>query len=99
MERPPRLRWAKWPRAVISLSRADSSPSRASGRSTSERIIGRFAGDGDVVHVAFAQAGGGDFHEARLLAQFLQVAGADIAHGRAQAADELVQDVRHGALE
>ncbi len=44
-------------------------------------------------------AGAGNAHELRLLAQFLQVAGADVAHRRAQAAGELVQDVAERAFE
>src|SRR5471032_942086 len=34
-------------------------------------IVGRLAGDGDVVHMAFAQARAGDAHELRLFMEFL----------------------------
>src|SRR4029077_20314586 len=55
-------------------------------------------GDGDVVHVTFAHAGGGDAHEHRLGAQVGDVVTAGVAHRGAQAAGELVQDGDHTAL-
>src|SRR6185437_6480832 len=55
-------------------------------------IIRAFAGDGDVVDMAFAQARAGDAHEARLALEFGDGLRADVAHGGAQAAGELVDD-------
>ena len=49
-------------------------------------IIRAFAGDGDVVDVAFAQARAGDPHELRLVVELGQVSRADISHRRTQAA-------------
>ena len=55
-------------------------------------IIRALPGDGHVMHMAFAQARRGDAYELRFLLQILDRLGADIAHGRAQAARQLVQD-------
>src|ERR1700681_4519151 len=68
-------------------------------RSAPRRIVRALAGNGDVVDVAFAGAGAGDAHELRLLAQLLEVAGADVAHGGAEPTGELVQDIAEWALE
>src|SRR6185436_9409763 len=57
------------------------------------RIIRAFSRNSDVVDVAFAQARAGDAHELRLLVEFGEIAGADIAHRGAQAAGELVHDI------
>ena len=62
------------------------------------RIVRAFAGDRDVMDVAFAQARVGDADELRLLVEFGEVAGADIAHRGAKAAGELVQHVADRAL-
>src|SRR5262249_45181848 len=62
------------------------------------RIVRALAGDGDVVGVALVQAGAGDAHELGLGVQLGERAGADIAHGGAQAAGELVQHGRGRAL-
>jgi hypothetical protein len=53
-------------------------------------IVGRLAGDDDVVDVAFAQAGGSDTHEAAVFLQFAQICGSAISHTAAQAAGELI---------
>ena len=45
-----------------------------------DRIIRRLAGDHDVVHVALAQAGSADAHEARLLLQLGNRGAAAVAH-------------------
>src|SRR3546814_15438223 len=55
-------------------------------------VVGRLARDGDVVHVALPEARIGDLHEARVLLQIGDGGAAGVAHGRAQAADELVDD-------
>src|SRR6185312_13203364 len=62
------------------------------------RVIRAFPRNRDVVDVAFAQARAGDADELRLLVEFGEVAGADIAHRGAQAAGELVHDVADRAL-
>src|SRR4051812_45138405 len=64
------------------------------GRSTSRRIVRALARDGDVVHVAFAQARAGDAHELGLAVQLRHVTRTDITHGGAQAAGELMQHGR-----
>src|SRR5262245_53098790 len=56
-------------------------------------IVGRLLGDDHVVDVALAQAGRGDAHEARLLAQLVDALAPHVAHPRAQAAEELVDRV------
>src|SRR5436305_3841668 len=61
-------------------------------------VIRAFAGDGDVVDVAFAQAGCGDAHELRLLTELGKVFRPDISHRRPQAARELMHDVADRAL-
>src|ERR1700680_3665706 len=80
----------------------DAKPRRIarSGRCASHpaRVIRAFAGDGHVVDVAFAQSGAGDAHELRLLLELGKAGGADIAHGGAQAAGELVQNGGDRAL-
>src|SRR6516165_10496193 len=67
-------------------------------RSCPARIVRALAGDGHVVHVALAHAGAGDAHELGLVVQLGERARADIAHGHAQAAGELVQHGRDRAL-
>src|SRR6266404_2080145 len=68
-------------------------------------IIRAFAGDGDVVDVAFAQAGSGDAYELRLVMEFGEVFRPDISHRRPEATGELMHDVgdrtlvRHLALD
>src|SRR4029453_10455909 len=72
-------------------------------RGSADAVIGRFLGDRDVVHVAFAHARARDAHELRPGPHFLDVVAARVAHRRAQPAGELVQDredaplVGHGA--
>src|SRR5882724_11052488 len=68
-------------------------------------VVGCFFGDVHVVHVALAEAGGGDADEARLAPQVGQGAGPEVAHAGPQAAHELLHDegqrafVRHPALD
>src|SRR5947209_13255539 len=57
----------------------------------SARIIRALARDRHIVHMALAQAGRGDAHEVGLGMQVRHVLRADIAHGGAKAAGELVQ--------
>src|SRR6266849_4611403 len=59
------------------------------------RVIRGFARDHDVVHVAFAQTGGADAHEARLLLQFSHRLAPAISHARPQPAHHLVHDHRY----
>src|SRR3546814_18162516 len=53
-------------------------------------VVRRFLRDLHVMHVALALAGTGDLHELRPRAHVLDGGAADVAHGRAQAAGELV---------
>ncbi len=55
-------------------------------------IVGRFAGDGDVVDVAFPEPGARDAAEPGVLLHFRDAAVAGVAHGRAQAPHQLVHD-------
>src|SRR4029077_625816 len=59
------------------------------------RVIRSFARDHDVVHVAFAQAGGADAHESRLLLQFSHRLASAITHARPKPAYHLVDNHRH----
>src|SRR6185503_8748393 len=58
----------------------------------------RLFGDGDVVDVALARAGGGDADQARLALQRRDVPGAAVAHPGAQPADQLVHHRGDAAL-
>src|SRR5271169_6333737 len=60
-------------------------------------IVWGLAGDHDVVHVAFAQAGAADADEARFLQQLWNRRAAAVAHARLQSADHLVDDHRDRA--
>src|SRR5690606_34099582 len=68
-------------------------------------VVRRFLGDLHVVDVALALARAGDLHELRPGAHLLDGGTADVAHGGAQAADQLVDHagqraaVRHAALD
>src|ERR1700712_4508382 len=55
-------------------------------------VVRRFLGDLHVVDVGFSHAGAGDADEFRLGAHFLNVGAAGVAHGRTQAAHQLVND-------
>src|SRR5579884_1743794 len=55
-----------------------------------DAVIRRFLCDDDVVRVAFAQAGAGNAHEARVLLHLGDGGRSGIAHGLAQAADKLI---------
>src|SRR6266545_421821 len=61
-------------------------------------VVRRFLLDDDVVHVALAQAGGGDPHEARLLAELLDRLAAEVAHAAAEPAGELEERHLDGPL-
>src|ERR1700694_4680810 len=67
-------------------------------RSRPARIIRAFARDGHVMHMALAQAGGGDAQEYRLVVEFRDIARANIPPPRAQPAGKLVQHRRGRAL-
>src|SRR5690349_10753533 len=74
-------------------------------RSTVLRVNGGIAGDGDVVHMALAQPGAGDTYKGAVLLHVADRAVAGVAHCRAQAPDQLVDNVadrplvRHPALD
>src|SRR5437868_5557536 len=73
----------------FSLDNCDNAPP-----SLLERVIGSLAGDDHVVHVALAQAGTADPHEARLLLQFGDCLTPAVAHPGTQSANHLVDN--HG---
>src|SRR3984893_16644982 len=78
-----RCAWMSAGGATASSDATDTSSGRA--------VIGRLLGDGHVMHVALAYAGGGDTHERRSGAHLLDVIAAGVAHRGAQSAGELVQ--------
>src|SRR5450631_955273 len=53
-------------------------------------VVGCFAGDDDVVHMALAETGAGDAHKLRPLLQFCNGSTAKVAHPRSKAADKLI---------
>ena len=59
-----------------------------------EPIVGCFFGNGDVVNVAFSNAGRGDAHKAPVFAQLVEGARATIAHTRAKTTYELIDKTR-----
>src|ERR1700722_9173235 len=87
------------------LSHRRAPRSLAAARLLLDMIVGRLAGNDDVVHVALAQARAGDAHELRLLLQLGNRSAAQIAHSRLEAADELEDHglkrpaIRHPALD
>src|SRR5580698_3363568 len=81
-------------------------PARLGAHLTSgPEVVRSFFRDDDVVHVALAQALGGDPDEPRLRPELLDALAARVAHAAAEAADELVEDgrersaVRHATLD
>ncbi len=56
-------------------------------------VIGRFLRDDDIVHVAFAQTGGRDAHEACFLLQLRERPATAVAHSGAQSADQLIHQI------
>src|SRR5512135_3574250 len=58
-------------------------------------IVRRLARHDDAVHMAFAQARTGDAHEFGALVQVGDRLAAGVAHGGAQAADDLMYHPRH----
>src|SRR5689334_12046949 len=67
------------------------------GPSLFDSVVGGFLGDGDVVDVAFAQAGVADTDEARLLLDLGDAGAADVSHAALETADELVDHHGDGA--
>src|ERR1700687_1939368 len=61
------------------------------------RVIRGLPRDHDVVHVAFAQSGGADAYESRLLLQFGYRLAPAISHARSKPAYHLMHDHRHRA--
>src|SRR5438034_5580909 len=59
-----------------------------------DAIVRGFDGDLHVVRMRLPQAGAADAHEARLRAELLDRARADVAHAEPQAADELMHERR-----
>jgi hypothetical protein len=61
-------------------------------------VVRGFFGDLHVMHVGLGHAGTGDAHELRLGAHLFDGCAAGVAHGRTQAAHQLVDDRRQGAF-
>src|ERR1043166_2693828 len=89
---PPRHSLREWGEGNREAGACPSAALRPRG------IIRALARDRHVVDVALAQARAGDAHEARLVAELGEARGADVAHGGAQAAGELMQHGRDRAL-
>src|ERR1700723_4004599 len=64
-----------------------------------DAVVGSFARDDHVVNVALAQSGGRNSHKVPAFLQFIYICHTAIAHTRAQAADELIDETRKGTLE
>ena len=63
-----------------------------------ESIVGCFFGDGDIVNVAFSNAGRGDAYKTPIVAQLVEGARATIAHTRAKTTYELINKAGEGAF-
>src|SRR6476469_4009518 len=93
--------WMSW---VIGGPDAKA-PARSRRGGSRSAVVRRFLRDLHVVHVRFARAGGGHFHEGRLGAHFLDGGATDVTHRRAQAAGELMHHaaeraaIRHAAFD
>src|ERR1700751_3284891 len=53
-------------------------------------VVGCFARDDDIMHVAFAQARAGDTHKLSFLLQLLNAIATEVAHAGTKSADELI---------
>src|SRR5215211_5376535 len=84
------------PRSITSTGRSCSGAGKAI-TSAAEPVIRRLLRDRDVVRVRLAQPRAGDAHEARLL-EVADRRSAAVAHGLADAADQLVEDRGEAAL-
>src|SRR3989344_1219613 len=60
-------------------------------------VVRRFLGDLHIVHVAFADTGGGDLDELGLVVHLFDRGATAVAHGGAHAARHLVDDAANGA--
>src|SRR5579872_3211974 len=64
----------------------------------SHGVVGRFAGDRDVVRMRLAQTGARDADELRLRAQRLDRLATDVSHAAAQSAYHLIDHIADGSL-
>src|SRR5262245_23614820 len=90
-----------WLTPIVRLARTPFCSTRSVRhpvRSAIALVVRRLARDADAVRMAFGHGGSRHAHEARTLAQRLQVLGADVAHSSAQTPDKLVQHAVDGAL-
>src|SRR5215472_7854221 len=85
----------------VSVEKVKMTPAQRTTRSHARKrkyselfhlIVGRLAGDDDVVHVALAQPGGGDADKPAVLLQFAKIGRSAISHAAAQAAGELIDE-------
>src|SRR5665811_1606485 len=70
----------------------------SSGSVSARTIVRSFLGDGDVVRVTLLQAGGGHLHELGVGAELINRTGSGVAHRGPESADELIDQLRDGAL-
>src|ERR1700730_2640883 len=81
------------------MSGLGAAPSLAATTSRSgDAIIRRLLGDAHVMHMTLAHARGSDAHEARTCSHLLDAGAARVAHRRAQAAGELIENGNEAAL-
>src|SRR5688572_25003186 len=78
-------------------SSASSGLEAAAAAGSAGAVVRGFFGDEDVMHVAFAQARACDAHETRAFLHLGDGLAPGITHPRAQAADELRDDLRNRA--
>src|SRR5690606_9088077 len=92
-----RGRWNGIGKRMAAVGWIDSRDARFPCPASADLVVRRLLGDGHVVHVAFALAGTGDAYELRPGAHLLHRRAAHVAHGRAQAAGQLVDDAAERA--
>src|SRR5690606_2494683 len=97
---PPSSGWSwcrrPWSCSATATGGCPGAPTRAG--SPAGVVVRRFLGDVDVVGVRLAQPCRRDAHEPAVAVHLVDGRGAAVAHGRSQAADELVDDVGERAL-
>src|SRR6516165_5590465 len=100
-----RCAWMSRCDAVLGGALAAARGTLAIGTASGHPVVGCLLGDADIVHVTLAHPGARDAHEHGAGAHVGDVATAGVAHGRPQAAGELMQDghdaslVGHAALD
>src|SRR3989344_2850721 len=93
------VHWLRLPsRMAQPFERRGKARSDSGGCPLISAVVRRFLGDLHIVHVAFADTGGGDLDELGLVVHLFDRGATAVAHGGAHAARHLVDDADHGAL-